>query len=153
TLVSVTPMGNDFQYTYEAMLTGNTSLHTAGGGSNTQNFFTLYDIQGLVAGSETYGGALATNTTHSEQLTGITPVTETPVPPDNASVLNITTFWTGADVTGPFDMGTFSFLSTSALGSALLAYTAASQKTEGFPDSLANNTGQVAGPGPSVSPV
>src|SRR5262249_28897058 len=59
TLVSVTPVGSDFQYTYSASLASGTQLHAAGGGVNTgfstsNNFFTLYDIQGLVAGSEVY---------------------------------------------------------------------------------------------------
>jgi hypothetical protein len=159
-LISMTPMGSDFQYTYSVELTASTVLHSAGGGTNSgvspsNNYFTLYDVQGLIAGSETYGGALATNSTHTEQLLGITPSTETPVPPDSASVLNITTYWTGPDVSAsgmPFDMGTLSFLSTDPLGSAMLAFTGATQKLENL-DFVANNTGQVAGPGPSVSPV
>jgi hypothetical protein len=165
TLVGATPMGSDFQYTYAVSLTSNSQLNAAGGGQNTgfspsNNFFTLYDIPGLVAGSETYGGALgvAGNTAHTEQLTGATPKTESPIPPDSATVTNITTYWTGPNVTAsqsaPFDMGTFSFLSTNPLGtvSNLLAFTGASQKLEDV-NLLANNTGQVAGPSPSVGPV
>jgi hypothetical protein len=156
-LVSVTPMGNDNQYTYSAELAASTVLHAAGGGNNTgfspsNNFFTLYDIQGLIPGSETYGGALATNSSHTEQLVGVTPPTEVPIPPDSPSVLNVTTYWTGPDVSAsgmPFDMGTFSFLSTNPLGSAMLAFTGATQKLEHL-DFVANNTGQVAGPGAIV---
>jgi hypothetical protein len=159
-LVSVTPMGSDFQYTYSVELTASTVLNPAGGGTNSgftpsNNFFTLYDIQGLVAGSEAYGGALATNSMHTEQNLGATPTTESPIPPDSASVLNVTTYWTGPPVNAsgtPFDMGTFSFLSTLNLGSSMLAFTGASQKLENN-DFVANNTGQVAGPGASVSPV
>lgn len=160
TLVSVTPVGSDFQYTYSVSLASGTQLHSGGGGVNTgfspsNNFFTLYDVQGLVAGSEVYGGALAANSSHSEQLTGFTPATEMPVPPDNGSVLNITTYWTGPDVTAsgtPFDMGTFSFLSSNPLGAGMLAFTGASQKLDDV-NLVANNTGQVAGPGGSVTPV
>jgi hypothetical protein len=160
-LVNMTMVGNDFEYTYSVTLAAGTVLHSAGGGTNTgvspsNTYFTLYDIPGLIAGSETYGGALASNSMHTEQLSGTTPKTETPVPPDSASVLNITTYWTGADVAAPagmpFDMGTFSFLSTNPLGSAMLAFTAASQKLEDL-TLVANNTGQVAGPGAAVSPV
>ena len=164
TLVSMTPMGSDFQYTYSVQLAPNTVLHSAGGGVNTgvspsNNYFTLYDIPGLVAGSETYGGALATNSMRTEQLLGVTPATETPRPPDSASLMNITTYWTGSDVSAPsgmaFDMGTFSFLSTNPLGSVtqMLAFTGATQKIEDPTTLVANNTGQVAGPGPSVSPI
>lgn len=162
-LVSVTPVGSDFEYTYSVTLAATTVLHAAGGGPNvgispSNTYFTLYDIPGLVAGSETFGGALgvAGNQMHTEQLTGIKPVTETPVPPDSPTVMNITTYWTGADVSAaagmPFEMGTFSFLSTDPLGSAMLAFTAASQKLEDL-TLPANNTGQVAGPGAAVSPI
>src|SRR5262249_6627845 len=119
------PVGNDFQYTYAVTLTAGTALHASGGGMNTANFFTLYDVQGLIAGSETYGGALASNPSYTEQHMGVTPVTERPFPPESGSLLNITTFWTGPDVPGAFDLGTFSFLSTNPLGSALLAFTGA----------------------------
>jgi hypothetical protein len=160
-LISVTPVGSDFEYTYSVQLAATTVLHSAGGGPNTgatpsNTYFTLYDIPGLIAGSEVYGGAMATNSMHTEQNSGRTPVTESPVPPDSASVVNITTYWTGSDVSAPagmpFDMGTFSFMSTNALGAAMLAFTAATQKLEDL-TLAANNTGQVAGPGAAVSPI
>ena len=160
-----TPSGTNFLYTYDVMLTPGSVVHVAGGGFNTgvapsNNFFTLYDIPGLVAGSITYGGALAAagNSAFSTQNTGITPTTEIPKPSDDAAVVNISTFWTGPDVaaTGVMavDLGTMSFLSTNALGptSMMLAFTGASQKLEMFPALVANNTGQVAGPGPSMIP-
>jgi hypothetical protein len=162
-LVSVTPVGSDFEYTYSVQLAATTVLHPAGGGPNvgatpSNTYFTLYDIPGLVAGSETFGGALAAagSSMFTEQLSGRTPVTESPVPPDSPTVTNITTYWTGADVSAPagmpFDMGTISFRSTDPLGAAMLAFTAATQKLENLA-LPANNTGQVAGPGPSVSPI
>jgi hypothetical protein len=162
-LVSVMPVGADFQYTYSVQLAATTTLHSGGGGVNTgvspsNNYFTLYDIPGLIAGSEVYLGALATSSMHTEQLTGVTPKTESPVPPDSATAMNITTYWTGPDVNAPagmpFDMGTFSFLSTNPMGSVteMLAYTAASQKLTDI-NLVANNTGQVAGPAASVSPI
>jgi hypothetical protein len=157
-LVSVTPMGSNFSYTYSVLLTPGSVLHVAGGGVNSgvapsNNYFTIYDVAGLVPGSETYGGALGTagNSARTEQALGIKPTTESPVPPDDAGVVNITTYWTGADVSAPgmmgIDLGTFSFLSVNPLGNGLLAYTGATQKFEGFPAVIANNTAQVAGPG------
>jgi len=151
--------GGDFLYTYDAMLTSGSVLHSGGGGANSANFFTLYDVQGLVAGSESYGGILgvAGNQSHTEQALGINPPgIPAPIPPDSASIPNITTMWTGADITAsaaPVDLGTFSFLDTNPLGSAMLAYAGATQKLEMFPDVLANNLSQVAGPGPSGPPV
>ena len=154
-----TPSGSNFLYTYDVMLTPGSVVHTAGGGVNTgftpsNNFFTLYDIPGLVAGSITYGGALAAagNSAFSTQNTGITPTTEIPKPSDDPAVVNISTFWTGPDVaaTGVMavDLGTMSFLSIFPLGDVnhMLAFTGASQKLEMFPALVANNTGQVAGP-------
>jgi hypothetical protein len=154
-----TPSGGNFLYTYDVMLTPGSTLHVAGGGVNTgvapsNNFFTVYDIPGLIAGSIVYGGALAAagNSSFTTQNSGITPTTEIPKPPDDPNVVNITTYWTGADVAAPgmmaIDLGTLSFLSTFPLGptSMMLAYTGASQKIEMFPSLVANNTGQVAGP-------
>jgi len=99
------PVGGPFTYTYDVMLTPGSVVHTAGGGVNTgvspsNNFFTLYDISGLIAGTITYGVALAAagNSSFSTQLTGITPVTETPKPNDDPNIINITTYWTGPDV-------------------------------------------------------
>src|SRR5438067_2310189 len=93
-LASVTPTGTDFTYTYSVLLTPGSVLHSAGGGANSgvspsNNYFTLYDVQGLVAGSEVYLGALgvAGNSAKTEQFTGIKPATESPVPADDATVL------------------------------------------------------------------
>src|SRR6266404_699776 len=160
-----TPSGSNFLYTYDVMLTPGSVLHTAGGGVNTgvapsNSFFTLYDIPGFVPGSIAYGGALLApgNSSFSTPLLGVTPVTESPKPPDSATIVNITTFWTGPDVAAvgimAIDLGTLSFLSTNALGSTanMLAFTGASQKLEMFPALVANNTGQVAGPGPTPPP-
>lgn len=160
-LVSVTPMGNDFQYTYSATLTSGSQLHAAGGGANSgfamaNNFFTLYDIPGLVAGSEVYAGALAANSMHVEQLLGSTPVTSNPVHADSGSLLNLTTYWTGPDVTASatasFELGTLSFLSHNPLGPGFLSFAGAGQKLEDV-NLLANNTGEVAGPGAAAAPV
>jgi hypothetical protein len=151
TLVQSIPVGNAFEYTYSVMLTDGTALRAGGAGMNTANFFTVYDIPGLISGSETYGGVLATNSSHTEQTMGLTPATEHPFPAETGSLMNVTTFWTGPDVTGGLALGTFSFLSTDPLGSAMLAFTGASQNGQNM-GLIANNSGEVAGPAASPSP-
>jgi streptogramin lyase len=148
-------MGADYLYAYNVELTPGSALHASGGSLNSANFFTLYDIPGLVPGSAESLSKLLPGFNLSEQFVGITPFTETPKPPDSPSLLNITATYTGADFrpsqTPPFDpvsLGTLSFLSKYPLGPTQLAYTAATQKLEDFPSLVANNTGQVAGPGP-----
>jgi hypothetical protein len=150
TLIGEAPVGNAFEYTYSVRLADGTALHAGGGGMNMANFFTLYDIPGLISGSETYEGALATNTSHTEQHLGTTPATEHPFPTENGG-MNVTTFWTGSDVSGAVDLGTFSFLSTNPLGSAMLAFTAASQNLHNM-GLVANNSSGVAGPSGSPAP-
>ena len=149
TLIQSIPVGSAFEYTYSVQLTEGTALRAGGGGINTANFFTLYDIPGLITGSETYAGVLATNSSHTEQHMGITPLTENPFPAETGSLMNVTTFWTGPDVSGGLDLGTFSFLSTDPLGSGMLAFTSASQNLQDI-SHIANNSGGV--PGPSASP-
>ena len=151
TRIESIPVGSAFEYTYSVKLTDGTALRTGGGGMNAANFFTVYDIPGLISGSETYGGALATNSSHTEQHMGITPVTEKPFPAETGSLMNITTFWTGPDLSGALDLGTFSFLSTNPPGSAMLAFTAASQSLQSM-SLIANNSGGVAGPSGSPTP-
>ncbi len=161
TLVDVSPVGSDFQYTYTATLTAGSVLTSAGGGPNTgffpsNNFFTLYDVPGLVPGSVTYGGALgvAGFSADAEEMLGDNPPGETPIPPDDPTLANITIYWTGPDVAaaGPMDicLGTFTFLSTNPLGAGRLAYTAATQQLDGFPDVTANNLSLIVGPDGAV---
>jgi len=150
-LIGAVPVGNDFEYTYTVRLTEGTGLRASGGGMNSADFFTLYDIPGLISGSETYGGALATNTSHTEQRMGVTPATESPFPPENGNFMNVTTYWMGPDISGALDLGTFSFLSADPLGSSMLAFTGASQNLENM-TLINNNSGEVAGPAGSPTP-
>jgi hypothetical protein len=164
TLVDVRPWGTNFRYTYAVTLTAGSMLTAAGGGPNngfspTNNFYTIYDVRGLVPGSVTYGGALGIVglSTHQEMLLGDDAPGETPIPADNGNILNITTYWTGPDVAAPswFDipLGTLSFVSTNPLGVDWLAYTAATQELQDFPDVPANTFSLVAGPGePTPAP-
>jgi hypothetical protein len=164
TLLDVRPWGSNFLYTYAVTLTAGSMLTAAGGGPNngffpSNNFFTIYDVRGLVPGSVTYGGALGIVgfSTHSEMLLGDDAPGETPIPADNDSILNITTYWTGPDVAAPtwfdIELGTLSFVSTNPLGVDWLAYTAATQELKDFPDVPANTFSLVAGPGePTPAP-
>jgi hypothetical protein len=92
----------------------------------------------------------------AEKMLGDNPPGETPLPSDDWTVPNITIYWTGPDIAaaGTIDIcvGTFTFLSTNALGEARLAYTAATQQLEDFPDVPANNFSLIAGPGADLQP-
>ncbi len=161
TLVDVRPVGNVFEYTYAVTLSAGTMLTSAGGGPNTgfspsNNFFTLYDVQGFVPGSVTCGGALgiAGFVADAEGMLGDDPPGEVPNPPDDPAVPNITIYWTGPDIAAfevmDICVGTLSFQSANPLGGGQLAYTAATQLLDGFPDVPANNFSLVAGPNGSV---
>src|SRR5713101_6495133 len=85
-----TPSGSNFLYTYDVMLLPGSVLHVAGGGVNSgvspsNNFFTLYDIPGFVAGSVAFGGGLgvAGNSSFTTQNSGVTSSTEIPRPTDD----------------------------------------------------------------------
>src|SRR5438477_7602744 len=105
TLIEVTPLGSNFQYTYAVTLTAGSMLTSVGGGPNSgflpsNNFFTLYDVPGLLPGSVTYGGALGVVgfCAHAEMLLGDNAPGEMPCPPDSDRIPNITTYWTGPAV-------------------------------------------------------
>src|SRR5262245_27438775 len=55
------PVIGGFKYVYTVTLAPKHSLDPAGGGFNTDNFFTVYDIPGLIPGSETLTGAFFTD--------------------------------------------------------------------------------------------
>ena len=146
----------NFLYSYNVTLTQDSFLHAGGGGANTFNNFTLYDVQGLV--TSTLGGSVfATGAfTSSTPLTGVTPSDQIPIPPDSPTIPNIVgTFVFATDIVAPIGMdillGTLSFESTNPLGSGMLAYTAATQKLD-VTGAIANNAEQVMGPGGPVGP-
>jgi hypothetical protein len=113
--------------------------------------FLLYDFLGLV-GSPTISSTLAANgfSTFSKQNLGITPATI--VPPDSASIANLTFLFTRAT---PIDnaaggmnlfLGQFSLVSSfGPASSPNMFYAAATQRSD---DSLlANNVSQLVGQG------
>jgi hypothetical protein len=160
TPVAVTPVLGGFQYTYDATLVTNSALEASPAGSLNSpgaggpgNIFTLYNIPGLIPGSETTPNLTPFDWTIAEQTPGIDAPTQ--ASHDGAN-LNVTFQWTGAVSGNPFpavggdlDLGNFSFNSTNAPGGNLF-FVAATQK---FPadDTIANNTEQHQGPGAAGS--
>jgi hypothetical protein len=157
TLTNGSPTNNGngtFTYSYNVFLTGGYELDTNGGGLNTMNGFTLYDLAGYVPGSATSNASGFGQSGVSEQLVGITPPATAPV--DSPSVVNATFRYTSStetnnDIGSPdLFLGTVSFLSTDGtVGDSNIMYAAAAQKnTPGSPsdESFANDVSLVSGP-------
>src|SRR5262245_22410777 len=96
--VGVTPEGSDFRYTYSIQL-------QSGGVLQPGDYFTIFDFAGLLPN-------------HQAQPVGFdydsTPIGHTPArlnPVDDAGIANLTWTYSGATITGPLDLGTFSALS------------------------------------------
>ena len=114
--VSVEPEGSNFRWTYNVVFAtsgqpfqlqegdGNLSPGTVG----TQDFVTLYDIQGYVAGSATAGGGHALLS--PLEFTGITGPNTAPV--DAPTVVNLTFRFDDGTATTDTTFTGFSFLST-----------------------------------------
>jgi len=157
TLAGGSPTNNlngTYTYTYDVYLTGGYQLNMTGGGGNTANLFTLYDLQGYVPGSATSAAAGFAQAGVSEQLVGVTPPATAPV--DDPTILNATFRYTSPTVTSNATtnpdllLGTVSFESTDGIvGDSNVMYAAAAQKyTPGSPANgqLANDVSLVAGP-------
>ena len=94
-LSTVTPSGSNFTWTYDAQLTNNETLQSG-------NFFTIYDFNGMVAGTNFQPA----NWTFSSALVGVTPPKVTPT--DNPKIPNLTWTYTGPTIgPGPLDLGLF----------------------------------------------
>jgi len=89
----ITPSGSNFTFNYNLDVAGAARISNG-------DYFTLYDVNGYVAGS---AFAPAADWSITEQPTGITPIGVTP-PSDSAGVMNITYTYTGATVNGPSSM-------------------------------------------------
>jgi len=89
-----TPIGGGCEFSYNVSVATGTRV-------NTGDYFTIYDFNGYIAGSEFAPADWST----SAQLVGITPVTQIVV--DNPTVMNITFTYTGlAPIFGPvFPLG------------------------------------------------
>jgi hypothetical protein len=151
TFVSVSgPVAGEFTWTYDATLGPNEETQETDGGGPFPTLFTLYDLFGLVPGSETQPSGW----TPSEQLTGVTPPGVSPIPPDDPTVLNITWNYSGTpsvtdDGTTSTDFGHFTFKSTFGGTSSLIAFT--QQATKNNPTKPDDDT-RIAGLGEIVGP-
>ena len=120
---TVTPTGSVFTWSYDVTLGGaETATSTVPGGSCTGStatacagtFFTIYDFAGYQAGTASAPSGWGV----SVQLIGLTPTGQTPDTGDVGAVPNLTFFYTGAQITGPQDLGTFS--AESSFGNAVM---------------------------------
>ena len=99
---SITPSVNGFTWTYNAAVTNDETLQT-------NNFFTIYDFNGYVAGTNFQPA----NWTFSSALVGKTPSNTTPT--DNPKIPNLTWTYSGPTLgPGPLDLGLFGADSTTA---------------------------------------
>jgi len=100
-LDSVTGSPGNVTYTYRAELTGNSQVQTG-------DFFTVYDFDGFIAGTQnSSGGFNPTLTSQSgTQLLGINAVLT--APNDDATVPNLTWQYTGSTITTNGVLGLFS---------------------------------------------
>jgi hypothetical protein len=169
TLISVTPNGDGtFRYTYNVDLaedqnampdgayagTGTTPTGPGDPSSTFKDYFTIYDIHGIVGGSWTQPAGWAP----SFSVTGPTPSTTTPA--DDPGVLNFTWIRDGAPIIGPQDLGDFSISSHFGLV-ALDNYTSDATRSQGGTAGTAvasigsvnvpQAEGGVVFPGPAVS--
>lgn len=157
-LLSKTGTG-PFTYTYTVNLQPGSALFPAPIANQVtalnpggHDLFTLYDVMGLVSGSETstisppFGPGL-------EFLVGETPITQNP--PDSVTITNITFEYDGAGIidnttSSAITLGTISFVSTiDATAGSTIFYSAATQRSSAVsdPGNIANNTSTVIGPG------
>ena len=148
-LVSVTydPGTGLYTYTYTAVLS---SVGQLDGGTTTDpyEFFTIYDFQGFVPGSQTQsGGPAGSSWTSSSSGTGPNGIGTTAITGDNSSIPNITWTYTGSFLNGSpsgVSLGTFTAQSTSGAydwGSYTAQYE--NNGTSGPAGVVAGNTGYV----------
>lgn len=137
---AVAPEGANFRWCYSALL-------EAGSRVDPNDFFTIYDINGLVPGSNLNPG----NWAAGMNLSGTTPFGVTPA--DDAAVNNLT--WTFSDEvmfdpSGAAWLGSFSFLSTSGVAGTDSFAAQASLDVSG---TAVSNMGELAVPSAVISQV
>jgi hypothetical protein len=141
---AATPVSGGCAFTYDVNIADGSRV-------NTGDYFTIYDFNGLVSGSE----VAPIDWSISEQLTGITPAGVDPsaFSGDSAGVLNITFTYTGAPTLfGPTVVGgpaAFGATSSTCITTGLGTYASNAHKNNpGKPD---DNTVQANG-GFTVTP-
>ncbi len=141
--VTVTPDGGNFRWTYAAVLPTNLLLQSG-------NYFTIYDVGGLVPGTYTAPSGWTVTT-------GIT--TPAPAglnPHDTGLAPDITFTYTGPTVTGQVGLGNFMFDSIIGKGSTLTWAASNVNASSGATDQNITQTTGPAAPmhcdGPSMVP-
>jgi hypothetical protein len=132
---AATPVAGGCEFSYDVNIADGSRV-------NTGDYFTIYDFNGLVSGSEFFPADWAV----SEQLVGITPAGVDPsaFSGDSAGVMNITFTYTGAaTLFGPTTVGgpaAFGATSATCFTTGLGTYASAAHKNNpGHPD---DNTAQ-----------
>jgi hypothetical protein len=99
TLMSVTPEGGNYRWTYSVNVTVDEKVKTG-------NFFTIYDFDGLILPPSTTQPA---GWTFSHALLGVTPAKV--LPDDASNIENLTWTYSGMDLGPDANLGSFSALS------------------------------------------
>ena len=138
---TITQTGTNYTYTYGAVLSDTETLVSG-------NFFTFFDVNGLVSGTET-GPAGWTATENATGPNAVGNFNSAPASVDSPNILNVTYTYNGPDVVGaPTGLGNFSFQSIYPVATTRESFTAVAELS-GTSILNANGTSYV---GPTVSP-
>lgn len=138
--VTITPDDTNFRYSYGVVLTSDSTLHTG-------DFFTVYDFQGLVAGSNLQPADFVFSST----LTGATPAGTAPF--DDPNIANVTWTYTGPDtVVGQTGLGNFMVLSNFGSTTDGVFTATTHRQVDGKPDANITETDVPVPSGPSGVP-
>ena len=131
---TVTPDGGNQRYTYGIVLTSDSTLKTG-------DFFTVYDFQGMVPGSNVQPAGFTLTTSNA----GGTPVGTNPT--DDPTKPNLTWTYTGAGISGQVGLGNFAVDSTNEPSASAASFTAQTHRTaDGKVDSNITETTIPGGP-------
>ena len=139
TLDSITPGSGTFDWNYTANVTADEMVVTG-------DYFTIYDFQGLIVGSNQQPA----DWTFSTSLTGVTPSTTNPQ--DDPTIPNLTWTYVGTEtLVGPQPLGTFTVSTTTNL-MGTDNFTASATRSNGpNAGTDVDNIGTVAVPVPEMS--
>lgn len=172
TLISVSGSGGTYTYTYSVQLTlgeglanagHNPSSYANGSGqvgpaSAAASFFTIYDFEGLIGGTETYTQELGSTVTwgvDDTQTVGYTPTDVTPS--DNSNIPNVTFYYMGGTPTIGQDIFTVSIQShINLVSNGKYTSMAVNLGTGGNNEAVGNvlvpnSQGQLFGPSPAAA--
>jgi hypothetical protein len=103
--VSVLPEGGMYRFTYAIVLPTDSVLRPG-------DYFTIYDFDGLVAGSQTSSGSTY-SADWSASVTNTGPTPSGVLPTDNGSISNLTWTYTGAEINIDASIGLGNFWALS----------------------------------------